>query len=225
MNELRERFAPLREETPTDAEIAAVLAARRRPRRRAARSPSASSPRPRPRPSPSPRSPARASASLAADARRHAARRGRGRRRPARAAGLHRLPLHRGARALPLGGRPDADESSSAWRTGSTASWQGRVIAHAGKVISGRPPDTSPSPTSALRLRRRPAARPRHRGAADRAAGAAARAGGQLLRDFDPGYEPHRRRLATTSRAARCCCWARPTRRRSCARRCGACWR
>ena len=100
MNELRERFAPLREETPTDEEIAAVLAARRSPRRRgrvafalvtataAAAVAIAALPGAR---------------GLAAHARRHAARRGRGRRRAARAARLHGLPLHRGARALPLG--------------------------------------------------------------------------------------------------------------------------
>ena len=141
MNDLRERFAPLREETPTDEDIAAVLSARAGPRRR------------RPRRLLLGVATATATAAVAIAAlpgvdERPAA--------PASAAGMLRAaaavaadqpgpPAFSGYRYTevlehwdwgPRGGA--VDQRVENW---VDTSWKGRSVAHEGKVLAGKPPD------------------------------------------------------------------------------------
>ena len=196
MNEL---FAPLREQTPTDDEIAAVLAARPRSRRRGRAAVGLVT--------------ATAAAAVAVAALPGAGGReaspltppGMLRAAAAVAADQPGPPAFSGYRYTelieffrwdgPHGGMPhQVEQRLENW---VDRGWQGRVVAHPGKVISGEPPDhwvkpdvrpyaygdgplhdldISALPTEPQGLRQALQA--------------------DFLRDFDPGYEPNASALA-----------------------------
>lgn len=140
MNDLHDRMAPLRAEQPTDADIAAVLAARRRPKPRrrkrlaiglvAATAAAAAAIAALPGGGPASDDPVallRTAAAVAGD------------QPPAFVGYRYTEVLEHWRWASPAGRPPD--EVTQRVENWVDRAWKGKVVAHPGKVISGRPPD------------------------------------------------------------------------------------